>query len=217
MPLKYVLFDLDDTLYPRHTPIMPAIGEQIKAFLMQNLNLNYEEASNKRAYYNYRYGTVIRGLLQEEAVDIEAYLDYVHNISVKQFLDPNPKLSERLAYISLGKYIFTNSYRKHAENVMEALGIREHFEGIFDIQSVNYVSKPAKHPYITVVNLLDTTPNACIYIDDQSRNLEEPKLMGMKTILVDAQPNKWVDVVVDDIIEACYAVQRMIEQDSKNG
>lgn len=215
MPLEHALFDLDDTLYPRHTPIMPAIGEQIKIFLMRHLNLNYEEATQKRAYYNAVYGTVIRGLLQEEAVDIDDYLNFVHNIPVAQFLDPNPELAQLLAQIPLRKFIFTNSYRKHAENVMAALKVGSYFEDVFDIQSVNYVSKPAKHPYTTVVHFLNTTPETCIYIDDQVRNLKEPKLMGMKTILVDAQPNRWVDVAVDDIIEACRAVKRLARNDAK--
>ncbi|RME48539.1 MAG: pyrimidine 5'-nucleotidase [Caldilineae bacterium] len=210
MPLKYALFDLDNTLYPRHIPIMPAIGERIKTYLMQQLDLNYEEATQKRAYYNHLYGTVIRGLLQEEAVDIQDYLAFVHDVPVHEFLKPNPELSHLLSEIPIHKYIFTNSYRKHAEDVMDALGVREHFEGIFDIQSVNYVSKPAKHPYITVVHALNTTPDTCIYVDDAVRNLEEPKRMGMKTILVDAQPNKWVDVAVEDVLEACRVIKKMI-------
>lgn len=216
MPLEFVLFDLDDTIYPKETPIMSAIGERIKVFLMDILNLTYEEATDKRAYYNYRYGTVLRGLLQEETVDVEIYLEFVHDIPVADFLIPNPPLGQALARLSLKKYIFTNSYRKHAENVMNALGVAEYFDGIFDIQTVNYVSKPAKHSYTTVLHLLDTTPEKCIYIDDKTVNLKEPNLMGMKTILVDAEPNQYVTVTVDNAVEACYAVEQLVEQENNH-
>lgn len=213
MTLQYVLFDLDDTLYPKDTPIMPAIGECIKTFLMDTLDLTYEGASQKRDHYNETYGTVLRGLLQEETVDIEAYLEFVHDIPVEEYLDPNPDLGRMLAAIPLRKFIFTNSYRKHAENVMTTLGVSEYFEDIFDIQSVDYVSKPARHPYITVVKMLDTVPEACVYIDDRSRNLREPKKLGMRTIVIDDEPNKWVDVRLDNVLEAGGVINRFLAEE----
>ncbi len=212
MPLEYVLFDLDDTIYPRNTPIMPAIGEKIKTFLIETLKLTYEEATERRAYYNQVYGTVLRGLLQEETVDIQAYLEQIHDIPVQDYLSPNPRLQQILPAISLKKYIFTNSYRKHAENVLRVLDIEPFFDGIFDIRSVNYVSKPAKHPYTTIVGLLETRPQTCIYIDDQARNLREAKRMGMRTILVDAEPNQWVDITVKNAVDACRAIIRLIDE-----
>ena len=207
MTLKYVLFDLDDTLYPRDL-IMPAIDENIKIFLMDILHITYDAAERKRVYYNKVYGTVLRGLLQEETVDVEKYLEFVHDVPVADYLKPDPALAEMLASISLQKYIFTNSYRTHAENVMNALGVREFFEDIFDIVSVDYVSKPARHSYLTVVSKLHTVPEVCVYIDDKAVNLEEPKKMGMRTILIDDVPNKWVDVMVKEV----HDVGRVIDQ-----
>jgi putative hydrolase of the HAD superfamily len=92
---------------------------------------------------------------------------------------------------------------------MKTLGVTDQFEGIFDIQSVNYVSKPARHPYITVVQALETEPERCIYIDDQARNLKEPKLLGMRTILIDAEPNEWVDEVIYDILDVGNVIAAM--------
>jgi len=190
---------------------MPAIGERIKTYLMETLGLTYEEATERRAYYNYTYGTVLRGLLQEEAVDIDEYLEFVHDIPVTEYIRPNAALSECLQTLPMHKFIFTNSYRKHAENVLDALGVRELFEDIFDIRTVNYVSKPALHPYTTVVHRLGTTPDTCVYIDDQARNLKQPKLLGMTTVLVDAEPNQWVDISVKDIIDACYSLHYLVD------
>lgn len=73
--------------------------------------LTYEEAAQRRDSYNYVYGTVLRGLLQEESVNIQAYLDYVHDIPVEKYLNPDPQLVALLAKILLRKYIFINSYR----------------------------------------------------------------------------------------------------------
>jgi len=215
MSLKYILFDLDDTPYPKNTPVMPAIGERIKTYLMKTLELTYEEATARRAHYNFQYGTVLRGLLQEESVDIEEYLDFIHDIPVSEYLEPNPELAHCLSKLPLHKYIFTNSYRKHAENVMNVLGVADYFEGIFDIRSVNFVSKPALHPYTTVVHRLETTPKTCVYVDDQARNLREPKLLGMTTVLVDSEPNQWVDISVKNIVDACHAIRYLIDYESQ--
>ncbi len=211
MSLQYALFDLDDTLYPRNTPVMPTIGERIKTYLMETLGLTYEEATERRAYFNYTYGTVLRGLLQEEAVDIDSYLEFVHDIPVEAFIRPNPELDACLSKLQLKKYIFTNSYRKHAENVLRVLGIAHHFEDIFDIRTVNYVSKPALHPYTTVMHHLHAKPEECVYIDDQSRNLKQPKLLGMTTLLVDAEPNKYVDISVKNIVDACHSLRYLVD------
>lgn len=211
MALQYALFDLDDTLYPRNTPVMPAIGERIKLFMMDTLGLTYEEATERRAYFNYTYGTVLRGLLQEEAVDIQNYLDFVHDIPVDEYIQPNSELDECLSRLQMKKYIFTNSYRKHAENVLRVLGISHHFEDIFDIRTVNYVSKPALHPYTIVMHKLHATPEECVYIDDQTRNLKQPKLLGMTTLLVDAEPNEYVDISVKNIVDACHSLCYLVD------
>jgi putative hydrolase of the HAD superfamily len=209
MALQYALFDLDETLYDRKVRLLPAFDDRCVMFIADLFALFFEAANQKRLYYNKMYGTVLRGLLQEETVDIGHYLTYIHEVPVHDFLRPSAELSRVLAEIPLRKYIFTNSYRKHAENVINVLEIADHFDGIFDIQSVDYVSKPARHSYMTVVSLLDTEPEACVFIDDQVRNMEEPKMLGMKTILIDAEPNEWVDIKVDSILDVSQAIKQL--------
>ena len=99
---------------------------------------------------------------------------------------------------------YRTHHRTHAQNVMETLGVSQYFEDIFDIQTVNYVSKPARHSYTTVVHILGTEPEKCVYIDDKVQNLKEPKLMGMKTILIsDKQLDRCrPDFVADDLADA---------------
>jgi putative hydrolase of the HAD superfamily len=213
MTLEYALFDLDETLYAREIRLGQTIDERCTLFLVEALGLTFEAADEKRLYYNHMYGTVLRGLLQEEAVDIITYLTFVHDVAVQNFLGPSPALAEMLSKIPLRKFIFTNSYHKHAENVMAALGVTEQFDGIFDIQSVDFVSKPSRYSYTTVVRLLDTVPEQCVFIDDQVRNMKEPKLMGMKTILIDDQPSEWVDIRVNHILEVGEAIEQLICDD----
>jgi len=212
MTLQFVLFDLDNTLYPKTAPVMSTVAEHINTFLMNALGLTHEEAGRKRDYYNETYGTALGGLLAEETVDIEAYLEFIHAVPVTKWLHPSFELAQMLENIPLRKYIFTNASRKHAENVTTALDVRRFFEDIFDIKSVNYVSKPARHSYLTVVKKLHTEPDKCIYIDDKVSNLQEPKKMGMKTVLVDGDSRAWVDVMVDDILEVGEVIQQFISE-----
>ncbi len=209
MTLEFALFDLDDTLYPRDA-LMPHIDARIEIFLADILQLSKTETTARRHYYNNNYGSVIRGLLQEETVDIDAYLDYVHEVPVAQYLDPNPQLVEVLKTVPLRKFIFTNSYRKHAQNVLSVLEIEDCFEAIFDIESVNFVSKPARQSYATVVQALDTFPEACVFVDDKVVNMKEPKAIGMKTILIDAEPDEYVDIAIKSILDIEPAIRQLL-------
>lgn len=213
MALLYVLFDLDETLYPREKAVLPAIDERIEIYLMNLLNITRCAAGDQRHYYNETYGTVLRGLIQEESIDVGAFLAEVHDVPVADMLQPNPELAKMLANIPLHRYIFTNSYKTHAENVMSALGVSEYFEGIYDIQFGNYVSKPNRLAYEAVISDLNVLPETCIYIDDASRNLKEPKSMGMKTILVDGEPDPWVDVTVDNVLEVGRVIQGFLNEE----
>ena len=44
MPLRYLLFDLDETLYPRDAGVMQRIRRQIRRYIVEVLGYTPEEA-----------------------------------------------------------------------------------------------------------------------------------------------------------------------------
>src|SRR3546814_11232268 len=88
--------------------------------------------------------------MTEHAVDPAAFLAFVHDIDVTA-VDPAPRLDALLAALPGRKIVFTNGSVRHAERVMERLGVGRHFDTIFDIVAAGYVPKPDPRQYTRLV------------------------------------------------------------------
>jgi putative hydrolase of the HAD superfamily len=182
--INTILFDLDDTLYPRQAGIMDQIRTLMLSYMQEKFNLSLKEADALRQRYFQTYGTTMRGLQVNQHIDPDEFLQYVHDIPLDQFLRPNPELDAVLASLPQEKIIFTNASREHAEAVLAVLGIRRHFGQIVDIRDMDYESKPHAVAYRRICQLLDVQPGQCLLVEDNVRNLVPAKDLGMTTVLV---------------------------------
>jgi putative hydrolase of the HAD superfamily len=209
---EYVIFDLDETLYPRKAGLMREIGRRIERWVQESLRLPPEEAAALRRAYLRRYGTTLAGLLAEGKVDADAYLAYVHDVPVERWLRPNPALARMLDGIPLRKVVFTNATAEHAWRVLQALGVADRFEDVIGIREVGLRSKPDLESYRWVLRRLGVPGTACILVDDRPMNLRPAKQLGMTTVLVDGKPEEGVDFVVKDVLEVGPLVARLLEE-----
>lgn len=205
---KYLIFDLDETLYPRQAGLMQEIGARINRYLIERLQLPPEQAQALRVRYYQQHGTALRGLVVERPdVDPEDYLYYVHDIQLATYIGPNPALAQMLHALPLTKVIFTNATVEHARNVLNIIGIADQFADIIDVRRVGYVSKPDPRAYQTLLDILGGTGSECILVEDAARNLLPGKGLGMTTILVDGTDCVEVDYCVPDILSVQGAVE----------
>ncbi len=205
---KYLIFDLDETLYPRNAGLMQAIGVRINRYLIENLHLSQDQANELRKRYYNQHGTALRGLVVERPdVDPEDYLHFVHDIPLANYIGPDPALAEMLRSIPLTKVIFTNATVEHAQNVLNILGVADQFADIIDVRRVKYVSKPNAEAYKRLLNILQVGGDECILIEDSARNLLPGKALGMATILVDSDDCAEVDYCVHDVLSVKDAVE----------
>src|SRR5690606_7433055 len=123
------IFDLDNTLYPHHTNLFAQVDVRIREYVERLLGLPPEAAQKLQKDYYRRYGTTLRGLMQEHAISPDDFLEYVHDIDHSP-IEPNPKLAAAIKALPGRKFIFTNGSRRHAEKVGERLGFTDHFEDI---------------------------------------------------------------------------------------
>lgn len=212
MPIRYLLFDLDDTLYPRSAGVMQQIGRRIRRYIVETLGLSEQEADETARRYHHDYGTSLQGLLANHPIDPDRYLDFVHNFPLDA-LEANPRLDQMLASLPVDKVIFTNADRAHAERVLARLGIRRHFSRIVDVVAVGYVSKPNLPAYTECLRLLAASPDQCILIEDSARNLQPAAALGMVTVLVDGDRDGRADFHVESILELAPVVESICQQD----
>ncbi len=195
--MKLFLIDVDNTLYPRQMGVFDIIDKKINEYMEKVLNIEATLVNKIRLFYWNRYGTTMTGLIRHYNINPYHFLDYVHDVDVKSVLKPNPQLKSKLQELPFVKIAFTNAPKKHAINVLEALGIIDQFVDIFDITSSDFIGKPNRYPYEKIMAF--TKAKEYIMADDWPQNLFTAKQMGIKTVLVgeDATGNApFVDVCV---------------------
>ncbi len=176
------VFDLDNTLYPHHL-LWQQVDDRIRAYIENFLQVPQDEAHRIQKDYYKRYGTTMRGLMTEHALEPDDYLDFVHRIDHSP-LEPNPALGAALEKLPGRKLILTNGTRKHADAVMKRLAVHEHFEDVFDIIAAELEPKPSRKTYERFLSMHGVEPGKAAMFEDLSRNLEAPHALGMTTVLV---------------------------------
>jgi len=177
------VFDLDNTLYPHHVNLWQQVDERIRDYIVDFLKISREEAFRLQKDYYRRYGTTMRGLMEEHGLVPDQFLEMVHQIDHSR-LTPNPTLGAAIAKLPGRKLILTNGTRAHAEAVMARLEVAEHFDDIFDIKAAELEPKPRAAVYERFLARHRVDPNRAAIFEDLARNLEVPHALGMITVLV---------------------------------
>jgi putative hydrolase of the HAD superfamily len=207
------VFDLDNTLYPSSSDLWPKIDQQITLFLQNFFGLDGISSRALQKFYYQRYGTSLKGLMQEYDIDPKEFLDFAHDID-RSTLAPDPALSEAIGRLPGRKLIFTNGSEGHAKATCEQLGILHHFSGTFDIVAANYMPKPDPAAYARFFTRFMVDPARAAMFEDLEKNLATPHHSGMKTVLVVgktgaqdhretwekvASPPAHIDCITDDL------------------
>jgi putative hydrolase of the HAD superfamily len=177
------VFDLDNTLYPHHLNLWQQVDERIRDYIANFLKVPPDEAFRVQKDYYQRYGTSMRGLMEEHGLNPDEFLEVVHQIDHSP-LTPNPALGAAIAGLRGRKLILTNGTRRHAEAVMTRLEIKEHFEDVFDITAADLEPKPRPSVYDRFLARHGVDPRKAAIFEDLARNLEVPHALGMTTVLV---------------------------------
>jgi len=210
--LECILFDLDNTLYPRSLGIFDLVVERIRNYMEARLGFEKNLARQLRQEYIQKYGSTLRGLMIHQNIDPEDYLDYVHDVGVEQKLSPNPSLGRLLQSIPCAKAIFTSGHRPHALKVLRCLGVDQYFPRVFDITFTRYIPKPNPEPYRQILDVLGYGGEKCMMIEDLPANLFPAKKLGMTTVLVGRSPNGqdgFVDYEIEDILDLGKLLKKM--------
>ena len=188
--IRYWIFDLDNTLYPPTTNLFDKIDRLMCRFIEENLNVTSQEALKIKDTYFHQHGTTLNGLMKNHKVDAEKFLEFVHDIDYS-ILQKDSKLSEEIAKLPGEKIIFTNGSRKHAQKVIQQLGIENNFNKIFDIVDSKFIPKPQIDPYHDLISTYDIdTKNSIFFewsVEDvkqqlKDRNKKENKYLRTQNI-----------------------------------
>jgi putative hydrolase of the HAD superfamily len=177
------IFDLDNTLYPPESEFMALIEGKMTAFTMRQTGLPRDEARALQKSYLHQHGTTLAGLMAEHGVDPHQFLDEVHDVELDR-LKPDPRLHAALARLPGRRLVFTNGSAKHAERVLDALGLNPLFEDTFHLEAADLVPKPQLVTYEALIRRHGVDPREAAFFEDSERNLAPAAELGMTTVLV---------------------------------
>jgi putative hydrolase of the HAD superfamily len=185
MVLTTLFFDLDDTLYPPSNGLWEAIRGRISSYMHTHLGITTDQIPLLRQSYLETYGTALRGLQHHYLVDSEDYLAYVHDLPLREYIQPNPALGEMLRSLPQKRWIFTNADDRHAARVLDILGIADCFEGVIDVRRLGFLNKPDIEAHRMALRIAgENDPARCMLLDDSWRNMAPASQLGIRTALV---------------------------------
>jgi putative hydrolase of the HAD superfamily len=200
------IFDLDNTLYPVSCRLFDQIHARMTRFIADRLDLTLEAALTVQKAYFREHGTTLRGLMTVDRVDPEDFLAFVHEIDLS-CVPQDAVLIAALATLPGRKIVHTNGSQRHAERLLDHLGIAASFCGIIDIAAAGYEPKPGLAGYHALLHRHRVNPVTALMVEDMAKNLIPAATLGMTTAWV-RNPVDWaakgadgthIHHVVDDL------------------
>lgn len=191
MKFTTIFFDLDDTLYPPSTNLWKEIKGRIGLYMHQRMNIPRDEVQSLREKYFLQYGTTLRGLQANHKIDVDDFLSFVHDLPLKNYLTPNLILHDIIASLPTRNLIFTNADCNHADRVLTALGLRDLFETIVDVNMIAPYCKPMPESFQVAMHFANESDSSkCVMIDDINRTTRAAKEQGLFSILYNEKFNE---------------------------
>ena len=212
------IFDLDNTLYPADCRLFEQVQRRMNEYICHRLAVSAEEAVELRRRYFLEHGTTLSGLMAVNRIDPHDFLDFVHDVDLA-CVPPDPALVEALGRLDGRKIVHTNGSVRHAERLLNHLGLSAAFTGIIDIVAAEFEPKPALAGYRLLLQRHAVAAPTALMIEDMAKNLRTAAELGMTTAWLRTSvdwaavesESEWIHHVVDDLagfLAAAAAMQR---------
>jgi len=184
--IRYILFDLDNTLYPASAGMEEEMMARIIAYSAAYLGVSTEEALRLRREQIADYGTTLEWLMAEHGLTaIEEYYAFVHPDGEEERLTPDPQLRAFIQALPVPASILTNAPMEHAERVLRKLELEGLFQHIFDIRSNGLKGKPNEIAFRNALKVIGHKPEEVLFVDDLPPYIEGFLRLGGNGVLVD--------------------------------
>jgi putative hydrolase of the HAD superfamily len=212
------IFDLDNTLYPASCDLFPQVQRRMNEYICTRLSVSQEQAAELRRTYFREHGTTMNGLMKVHNIDPHDFLAFVHEVDLA-CVPPDPALAAALGQLSGRKIVHTNGSVRHAERLLDHLGLSPAFSGIIDIVAADFEPKPALVGYRLLLKRHAVRPETALMVEDMARNLAPAAELGMTTAwlrngvdwAMEEADSDYIHHVVDELagfLAAAAALQR---------
>lgn len=207
------LFDLDNTLHNASAHIFPHINLSMTAYVARHLAVSDEDANSLRIHYWRRYGATLTGLVRHHGVDPRHFLEATHRFDkLHKLMVFDRALNGMLRRLPGRKIVFSNGPQAYAKAVLDAIGIRRHFDAVYGIEQMRFHPKPQTRAFRHLLHDHSLDARRCVLVEDSTENLRTARRLGMKTVLVGRGVKRpaYVDVRIASILELRRAAGRLM-------
>lgn len=190
MAIEYLLFDLDNTLYPSTSAMDKGISIRMLECVAEFFSVSIEQAEKLKKENIIHHSTTLEWMRSEGFTDIEGFLAHVHPENEADELQPQPGLREYLLSLPYPKAILTNAPKEHADRVLNKLQIADLFESITDIRDAHFNGKPYEASYMAALKKTGTGIENTLFIDDMQKYTDGWAALGGTAVLVGNQNGK---------------------------
>ena len=197
-----IFFDLDNTIYPKSSGLMDAIGDRIITYMQDRLGLEMPEILALRKYSLQKYGTTVIGLKERFDIDEFEFMDYVHDIDLADHLTKNIDLRNLISAYPQRKFIFTNADMNHVNRILEFLDLKDLFTAVIDIHTMMPHLKPHREAFDKALEIARLTSwGGCAFLDDHPANIEQARNLGIYSILIDESSQHQDELKISSLFE----------------
>jgi putative hydrolase of the HAD superfamily len=189
--------------------MLACIDCRIDDFMARKINLEREELTRLRTSYLQKYGTTLAGLFINHQVEPAEYIEFIYQINISDFLQPDSRLAKVLESVPLTKVVFSNSPAGYIRKVLGVLGVEKFFAKIYDIEFCGYMGKPNLSSFQKVLNDLGADGEECILVDDCLANLQAAREIKIVPIYINRDPQQSIPWQIQEIYEIAETIQKI--------
>ncbi len=186
--IQRLWLDYDGTVYPASHRLAEVLDERITEWIANARSISWEEADFIRTDLYRKHGNTLRGMMREEDVDPNAYLDYVLDLPDSVFPKLDKPLARSLSRLGLPISIFTNAREDYVRRGLRILGFPELVGLVHDIASFGWTAKPEPHLYDEVLRREAVEdPGTVVFAEDRAENLGPARARGIRCVWIDEE------------------------------
>ena len=188
--IKAILFDFGGVIYQHPKEVIPEVLARIYG---QPVDITIKEYGKyKDDYFTGKLSTteLIKSL--STTFNSTKSTQEVQELWLKHYSElakPNNEVLEIIQNLRKKYKVYLFSNTTEMSNMHNSkTGLYDYFDGLFLSYRMK-MKKPKEEIYEKVISEIEFEPQECIFIDDEPKNLEPAKNMGMRTILFDVLIN----------------------------
>ncbi len=184
---KYIIWDLDGTLYPNQPDLKQAINRKVFELIAEARNISLKAAQD---YHRETYSQLHSNTqtLLEAGVNADDVRSgrWFSDIQINK-INKTPSLVQAMRKLDQYQHLVnTNSTQASAESKLKKIGFTlDDFKAVVGNMDTVGINKPKLKPFRYMLTLTNGKPNQHVFVGDRyETDLAPAKKVGMRTVLV---------------------------------